>query len=677
MRDAQGEGESDDEEDDSHQPDQEEEDEEEEEAAIIEDPFQDEGYRVGSPSGIGPSPIRSKSKRNKKTASNNHQRYKAYGSSNNADPRWYGTGGYTGKNGDPESEKADRALERLTELERVENENEMLRKILEIKEENERQVDIARDLLSKGIMNPATTSIVSPTLSLGSPRNRSGGITSRNNSLGSSVDSIGGGALGLNAGNPAPSTSNEDASNPSNELSIVSNTGHHYAPATSPRATLPTVSLPKPRRDSSSASSSSIGLSTSGGRRSSLSPTNKPLSGSTPMSPTSLLPPPPPKPPAVDVDKVMVEPPSLPNEEEEDEDEEETSNSSREDDNQINSNVNNERNIAGLPSNFSPSRKNIYSGRNSNVLPQQQGGVGMTRTNSQDGNNFRFETGKEREEPWLEGDDETSGKPYNLGEYHSEEMLQEDEDSTINRAISEAIQPPGLGISSPSRNGTLELQSESNGFEGLGLSSPSKSSRSIGSPLGNNLELSTTSNYDSDSLPPPPLPAGTSSPPLISQEEATAVAKAQQAEAKLALNSSTTTSGGGGNEESDSSEDGNSDSSENSASSSNTSTSTSNDEKESSSSLSKVLQDEINQSGFIAPSTLTNQESLSPPKAPTSTPLELEDEDEFGLPPPPSVAVAASKVAPVNGSDRIEESTSDGNDRVGEIEVGSSEDKSQ
>ena len=123
---------------------------------MIRDPFQEEGYRVGSPSGIGPSPKKKKSKRSKVSQ---QQQYKAYGSSFNANPKWYGTGGYTGKNGDPESKKSEEAMERFTELERVESENEFLRKLLEIKEENERQVDIARDLMSKGIMSN-TTSVV-------------------------------------------------------------------------------------------------------------------------------------------------------------------------------------------------------------------------------------------------------------------------------------------------------------------------------------------------------------------------------------------------------------------------------------------------------------------------------------------------------------------------------------
>lgn len=64
LRDAQGEGESDDEEEDGLVTGQEDDEaEEEEEDEMIRDPFQEEGYRVGSPSGIGPSPKKKKSKR--------------------------------------------------------------------------------------------------------------------------------------------------------------------------------------------------------------------------------------------------------------------------------------------------------------------------------------------------------------------------------------------------------------------------------------------------------------------------------------------------------------------------------------------------------------------------------------------------------------------------------------
>lgn len=93
------------------------------------DPFEAEGYRVGSPSGIGPSePAETGS-----TGQDSGRKSKAgYGSAPSRDPRWYGTGGYTGLQGDPEAEKAERALQARTEEERLRRENETLRELLRI-----------------------------------------------------------------------------------------------------------------------------------------------------------------------------------------------------------------------------------------------------------------------------------------------------------------------------------------------------------------------------------------------------------------------------------------------------------------------------------------------------------------------------------------------------------------
>lgn len=93
------------------------------------DPFEAEGYRVGSPSGIGPSSLAESSLKRHGSA----KRAKTgYGSAPSRDPRWYGTGGYTGVQGDPEAEKAERALQARTEEERLRKENETLRELLRI-----------------------------------------------------------------------------------------------------------------------------------------------------------------------------------------------------------------------------------------------------------------------------------------------------------------------------------------------------------------------------------------------------------------------------------------------------------------------------------------------------------------------------------------------------------------
>ena len=93
------------------------------------DPFEAEGYRVGSPSGIGPS----EQVEPGSIGQDGGRKSKAgYGSAPSRDPRWYGTGGYTGLQGDPEAEKAERALQARTEEERLRRENETLRELLRI-----------------------------------------------------------------------------------------------------------------------------------------------------------------------------------------------------------------------------------------------------------------------------------------------------------------------------------------------------------------------------------------------------------------------------------------------------------------------------------------------------------------------------------------------------------------
>ncbi|KAJ1021626.1 hypothetical protein NDA16_003763 [Ustilago loliicola] len=53
------------------------------------------------------------------------------------DPKWYGSGGYTGKTTDPVALRADEALEQLTEEERLRMENDTLRELLGLKEKSD------------------------------------------------------------------------------------------------------------------------------------------------------------------------------------------------------------------------------------------------------------------------------------------------------------------------------------------------------------------------------------------------------------------------------------------------------------------------------------------------------------------------------------------------------------
>ncbi|TKY88202.1 hypothetical protein EX895_002912 [Sporisorium graminicola] len=59
------------------------------------------------------------------------------------DPRWYGSGGYTGKTTDPVALRADAALEQLTEEERLRMENDTLRELLGLKEKSDALVSTA------------------------------------------------------------------------------------------------------------------------------------------------------------------------------------------------------------------------------------------------------------------------------------------------------------------------------------------------------------------------------------------------------------------------------------------------------------------------------------------------------------------------------------------------------
>ncbi|KAJ1019269.1 hypothetical protein NDA13_006189 [Ustilago tritici] len=60
------------------------------------------------------------------------------------DPKWYGSGGYTGKTTDPVALRADEALEQLTEEERLRMENDTLRELLGLKEKSDALLSTGR-----------------------------------------------------------------------------------------------------------------------------------------------------------------------------------------------------------------------------------------------------------------------------------------------------------------------------------------------------------------------------------------------------------------------------------------------------------------------------------------------------------------------------------------------------
>ncbi|SYW82864.1 uncharacterized protein UBRO2_04986 [Ustilago bromivora] len=60
------------------------------------------------------------------------------------DPKWYGSGGYTGKMTDPVALRADEALEQLTEEERLRMENNTLRELLGLKEKSDALLSAGR-----------------------------------------------------------------------------------------------------------------------------------------------------------------------------------------------------------------------------------------------------------------------------------------------------------------------------------------------------------------------------------------------------------------------------------------------------------------------------------------------------------------------------------------------------
>lgn len=157
--------------------------EEQEEAQTYDvDPFEAEGYRVGSPSGAGPSgtsralageTVDSSSSSSPALHKSNSKKAKQpYGSAARSNPKWHGTGGYTGFQGDPDAEVANHALEDRIEEERLREENEMLRNLLRI------STDLTPEVADKlGIDMPPPPALStssgwpgSAKLSLGKPR---------------------------------------------------------------------------------------------------------------------------------------------------------------------------------------------------------------------------------------------------------------------------------------------------------------------------------------------------------------------------------------------------------------------------------------------------------------------------------------------------------------------------
>ncbi|CDS01046.1 uncharacterized protein SPSC_01089 [Sporisorium scitamineum] len=63
------------------------------------------------------------------------------------DPKWYGSGGYTGKTTDPVALRADEALEQLTEEERLRMENDTLRELLGLKEKSDALISSATGVM--------------------------------------------------------------------------------------------------------------------------------------------------------------------------------------------------------------------------------------------------------------------------------------------------------------------------------------------------------------------------------------------------------------------------------------------------------------------------------------------------------------------------------------------------
>ncbi len=71
------------------------------------------------------------------------------------DPKWYGSGGYTGSTTDPIALRAEEALDRLTEEERLRMENDTLRELLGLKEKSDALISSADAIQPYVIETPA------------------------------------------------------------------------------------------------------------------------------------------------------------------------------------------------------------------------------------------------------------------------------------------------------------------------------------------------------------------------------------------------------------------------------------------------------------------------------------------------------------------------------------------
>ncbi|GAC95382.1 hypothetical protein PHSY_002957 [Pseudozyma hubeiensis SY62] len=76
------------------------------------------------------------------------------------DPKWYGSGGYTGKTTDPIALRAEEALEVLTEEERLRMENDTLRELLGLKEKSDALISSAAGVIDAS--QPGSTDISAP-----------------------------------------------------------------------------------------------------------------------------------------------------------------------------------------------------------------------------------------------------------------------------------------------------------------------------------------------------------------------------------------------------------------------------------------------------------------------------------------------------------------------------------
>ncbi|KAJ9475522.1 hypothetical protein PHBOTO_005581 [Pseudozyma hubeiensis] len=78
------------------------------------------------------------------------------------DPKWYGSGGYTGKTTDPIALRAEEALESLTEEERLRMENDTLRELLGLKEKSDALISSAAGGIDTSQLGSTDVSVPKP-----------------------------------------------------------------------------------------------------------------------------------------------------------------------------------------------------------------------------------------------------------------------------------------------------------------------------------------------------------------------------------------------------------------------------------------------------------------------------------------------------------------------------------